>query len=468
MAYVGLEFHDTYFRAGIQTDETYRVISNVYGEEKTPAVLYVTDSGEHHIGYPPEGTDCEVIHNIFQHIGSEAGTYSGTDIAKLVLLQVKEDVERASGEFIEKLVISIPPSYTHRECVALYAAAKSVRVPLRKLICNTDAVAYSHVSESMLSVDDGEQTFAVLRLENGLFEFGVYQQQAHDESFTFLEVLARRNQKKDLLRSLIELVAAKLLHTILSSASLPLKEEYQEIRARCYREAEGIIQRSGKEIPCSVEMSTLYSNASGAYSIKGDIFLEWLEIVLDLPAEYINGPEQPSVLVVDDFSDNSFVLQTLFQAWAPKVLFSTDKKHILETACRYATIDKKRMPILCMTQTLHPIQIRTKTGFHTVCSKDISAPWAQRMTLITPPGVCRPLDIVVYQGEMPMMWSTFTPRKGQTGIYIDITIKEDDSYLLSGVIKNLAWAGEHTMEMVDPKSFHLSGLNLPEDKWFDA
>lgn len=176
MTVVGIDLGTTNSLVATWQGEKPVIIPNVHGENLTPSVVSVDDSGEVLVGkaakerlitHPKHSAE-----TFKRKIGSNAQfqlgqhKFSPVELSTLILKSLKQDAETFLGESVTEAIISVPAYFNDIQRNATKAAAEMAGLKVERLINEPTAAALAYG----LHDTEDESTFIVVDLGGGTFD----------------------------------------------------------------------------------------------------------------------------------------------------------------------------------------------------------------------------------------------------------------------------------------------------------
>lgn len=163
------------------------LIPNAEGDDSTPAVMHITESGTRLIGkaaqkhavLKPDRTVGSVIRNLTTGVTKviDKKTYSATDVATCVIAKLKQDAEAFLGGQITGVVVAIPSHLGVHEKSAISTAFEKNGIRVLRFIGFAQALAIAEYIDQkrnatvmLVNFDDASLDIAVMEVGDGVFE----------------------------------------------------------------------------------------------------------------------------------------------------------------------------------------------------------------------------------------------------------------------------------------------------------
>ncbi len=178
---IGIDLGTTNSLVAVFEDGAPRLLLNPHGEELTPSVVGIVDSGEVVVGAcarslaltRPERTVAAFKRWMGEDRSVELGgrEFSPPELSSLVLRALREDAEAALGVTIEQAVITVPAYFNQHQREATRRAAQLAGLEVQRIVNEPTAAALTYgfherqVDQKLLVLDLGGGTFDVTVME---------------------------------------------------------------------------------------------------------------------------------------------------------------------------------------------------------------------------------------------------------------------------------------------------------------
>lgn len=179
MAIVGIDLGTTNSLVAIYDEDKISIIPNRFGEHLTPSVVSILEEGDIVVGksarerfiVAPGETFSAFKRDIgtAKVFGSDKMSFTPTELSAIVLKSIAEDAQKALGQPIEKVVISVPAYFTDIQRKATLEAAHIAGLNTIGIVNEPTAAALAyHLHES-----DRERLIGVVDLGGGTFDVSI-------------------------------------------------------------------------------------------------------------------------------------------------------------------------------------------------------------------------------------------------------------------------------------------------------
>ncbi len=179
MALVGIDLGTTNSLVSVFTADGPQLILNALGEALTPSAVGLSDKGDIIVGSAAKNRLVSHPDKTFARFKRYMGanrevkmgkkTYRAEDMSALILRSLKEDAERHLGEPVDRAIISVPAYFNDVQRKATYAAGKMAGLTVERLINEPTAAALAYG----LNSKEDENTFLVIDLGGGTFDVSI-------------------------------------------------------------------------------------------------------------------------------------------------------------------------------------------------------------------------------------------------------------------------------------------------------
>jgi molecular chaperone HscC len=179
MAIVGIDLGTTNSLVAIYDDVETKIIENRFGENLTPSVVSLLETGDIVVGKAARErlivAPSETFSSFKRNMGttkqyvSEIMTLTPMELSAMVLRSLCEDATQVLGETIEKVVISVPAYFTDLQRKSTMEAARVAGLLVIGIVNEPTAAALAyHLHES-----DRERLIAVVDLGGGTYDISI-------------------------------------------------------------------------------------------------------------------------------------------------------------------------------------------------------------------------------------------------------------------------------------------------------
>lgn len=179
MAIIGIDLGTTNSLVSIYEDGLAKIIKNRFGENLTPSVISILESGDFVVGktakerlvVSPKDTFSAFKRNMgtSKEYKSYDNTFTATELSAILLKNICEDAEKSLGEAVDMVVISVPAYFTDTQRKATMEAAQIAGLNTLGIVNEPTAAALAyHLHES-----DRERLIAIVDLGGGTFDISI-------------------------------------------------------------------------------------------------------------------------------------------------------------------------------------------------------------------------------------------------------------------------------------------------------
>lgn len=453
MAVAVLELCHDYFRKFVYFHGSPTVVLDQHYQDKTPAVIYLEESGMFSLGYAPRWErEIKKVEHIFDSniLVSDCvvqwgdTVLSGEDIAVKFLEEIKCSNVMLLNELVDLAVIIVPNSY-HRASYIWEAAGKQNNIEV-KCIRACDALALAYAVDSKKMRYKNNSYFSTVHMNY----FGI-DRTIHTCGNHVLCAERVCSKQTGYIDRFIELLVADFFKFGKNGEQTFTDRNNLKIRNAILKEARQIAKKEPSKFPYTI------SNKSIMKACKAEkIQFTWDQITkcaekacenalpaFDLPKERETlqmDKEDKTVVVSGEGTDYPALTETIFSMLKKdgyEPVSYHNKSNEMQQITRYVSENAED---LILMNTMSPITLKTSNAQEIVINANDILPNKHIFEL--PTHGAEHIAVVIMQEDEPILWGKIQiPSKDLNAI--TVVLDANKTGLLSGAI----YAGENTVNL---------------------